>query len=139
MSEAIADDELWERFQASTLPVAAWTHRAHLRVGWMFLRWYPLDGAHVLMRVGIIRLNAFHGLVETPARGYHDTLTRVWLVLIASQMRALDAARSSDLLDACGDALGKDAPLRHYSRDRLFGVRARAAFVDPDREPLPEA
>lgn len=139
MEDNLSDDELWLAFGAATLPAAAWTHRAHLRVAWMFLERYPLDEAHVLMRVGIIRLNAFHGLVETPSRGYHETLTRVWLSLVAARRKAMDAPSSGTFVDACIDALGKDAVLRHYSRERVTSVRARAMFVEPDLAPLPDA
>jgi hypothetical protein len=134
---ALDDDALWAAFGAAALPAQAWTHRAHLRVAWMFLRRHPLDEAHVLLRVGIIRLNAFHGLIETPARGYHETLTRLWLSLIASLMPAADAPSSSAFVDANLDALGKTAALRHYSRERLTSVRARAVFVEPDLLALP--
>ena len=138
----LEDAELWAAFGAAALPAQAWTHRAHLRVAWMFLRRYPLDEAHVLLRVGIIRLNAFHGLVETPARGYHETLTRLWLSLIASLMQTTtqtgaDASSSGAFVDANRDALGKTAALRHYSREQITSVRARAIFVEPDLLPLP--
>ena len=136
--EELADDALWEAFTASALPAPAWTHRAHLRMAWLFLRRHPLDEAHLLMRVGIIRLNAFHGLVETPARGYHETMTRLWLSLIASLMQAADAPSSAAFVDAHAAALGRDAALRHYSRDLLTSPRARAVFVAPDLAPLPD-
>ncbi len=134
----IPDDELWERFHAATLPAAEWTHHAHLRVAWMYLRRHALDDAHVLMRVGIIRLNASHGLVETPSRGYHETMTRVWLRLVAAAMRATPGHDDSQsFLAAHAASLGKDAPLRHYTRERLLSVTARACFVEPDLLPLP--
>ncbi|HVH41651.1 MAG TPA: hypothetical protein VM925_04890 [Labilithrix sp.] len=140
MSAPYDDDEaLWTAFATATLPESAWTHHAHLRVGWMFTKTHPLDEAHVLMRVGIIRLNAFHQLVETPSRGYHETMTRVWLLLIRGLVSEIDAATSSEFVDACGLRLSKDAVLRHYSRERITSVRARAIFVDPDLEPFPPA
>jgi hypothetical protein len=137
MEGELSDEELWHAFETQALPAAAWTHRAHLRVAWLFLKRHPIDDAHVLMRVGIIRLNAFHGLVETVSRGYHDTLTRLWLALVAAQMQAADAPSSGAFVDACAGALGKDAVLRHYSKERVMSVRARASFVEPDLLPLP--
>jgi hypothetical protein len=138
MSEALTDAELWERFHAAALPAPEWTHRAHLRIAWMYIRRHSLDEAHVLMRVGIIRLNAFHGLVETPARGYHETMTRVWLLFVAAAARATpDVETSLSFLDAHSHHLTKEAPLRHYSRERLLSVEARAKFVEPDILPLP--
>ena len=134
----LTDADLWDGFHAATLPASEWTHRAHLRVASIFLRRHTLDDAHILMRVGIVRLNASHGLVETPARGYHETMTRVWLRLVAAAIRAtpeLDA--STSFLDAHAAALGKEAPLRHYSRELLLSATARARFVEPDLASLP--
>jgi len=135
----ISDADLWERFHAPSLPATEWTHHAHLRVAWMHLRRHALDEAHILMRVGIIRLNASHGLVESATRGYHETMTRVWLHLVAAAMGATpDLDASGPFLEAHGAPLGKDAPLRHYTRERLFSAKARACFVPPDVLPLPE-
>ncbi|MDB5215479.1 MAG: Peptidyl-tRNA hydrolase, archaeal type [Myxococcaceae bacterium] len=131
------DQELWQAFGSASLPEKDWTHRGHLRVAWLYSQRHPLDEAHVLMRVGIIRLNAFHGLVETPARGYHETITRVWLAIVRALMKEVPAASSLAFVEACGDRLGRDALLRHYSRERLTSVEARARFVEPDLARLP--
>jgi hypothetical protein len=132
----LGDDELWRRFHDATLPAAQWTHAAHLRIAWLHLARHDLDESHLRMRIGIIRLNAAHGLVETPERGYHETLTRVWLVLVrAARRRAL----GSDSTSVLGDpALERSAPLRFYRRDRLFSLTARAMWLSPDLAELPE-
>jgi hypothetical protein len=136
------DAELWRAFHDCTLPAAQWTHAAHLRIAWLHLARYELDEAHLRMRIGIIRLNAAHGLVETAARGYHETLTRVWLVLVAAARRRAPGPDSTHLVAAPGDAapggLDREAPLAYYSRARLFSVAARARFVAPDLAELPE-
>jgi hypothetical protein len=134
MSE-LDDDALWAAFHDRTLPAAAWTHAAHVRIAWLHLARHPLDEAHVLMRVGIIRLNVAHGLVETAQRGYHETLTRVWLALVAAGRAQPPCADSQRFLAA--HPIARDAPLRFYSRDRLFSVHARAVFVAPDLAELP--
>jgi hypothetical protein len=137
MDSPFDDVALWEGFVGARLPPAEWTHRAHLRMAWMFLRQHPLDAAHLLFRVDIIKLNASHGLTETVTRGYHETLTRVWLALVAAAMRRTPAiADSRQFLAACSAELGKEAPMRHYSRDRLLSIEARARFIEPDLLPL---
>ena len=133
----IDDDTLWRTFCDRTLGHAEWTHTAHLRVAWLHLARYPLDEAHLRMRVGIIRLNAAHELIETEVRGYHETLTRVWLVLVRDARRRTDCADSASFVATPG--LERDAPLRYYSRERLFSVAARAMFVAPDLAELPES
>ncbi len=135
---ATTDDELWSAFQGASLPAADWTHHGHLRIAWMYCRKHTVDEAHILMRVGIIRLNATHGLVETPTRGYHETMSRVWLVLVAAAIRKTpDLDTSAAFLALHGEDLVTVAPLRHYSRDLLLSARARAMFVAPDLVPLP--
>jgi len=133
----MTDEELWDRFHAAALPAVEWTHEGHLRIAWMYLRRHSVDEAHVLMRVGIIRLNAAHGLVETPVRGYHETMTRVWLLLVADAIRTSAAPEpSTAFLAAHFERLAKTAPLRYYTRERLLSVEARARFVEPDLAPL---
>jgi hypothetical protein len=131
------DAELWAGFTSHSLSESEWTHRAHVRTAFAFLQRNPLDEAHVLMRVGIIRLNERHGLVETAARGYFETMTRVWLVLVADARQRTAADSSEALLAAAPELLDRALPLRHYSQSRLAGPKARAIFLPPDLAPLP--
>jgi hypothetical protein len=134
---ACSDDAaLLAAFTSATLPQGEWTHRAHLRVAWLFATRYALDEAHLLLRVAIIRLNAAHGLTETTTRGYHDTMTRAWLRVLGRLAREVPTSTSSDFVDACAGHLDRDALLRHYTPERLASVEARARFVEPDRAPL---
>lgn len=132
------DDELWAKFGDRTLSAADWTHAAHLRVAWMFLARYGACEAHIFMRVGIIRLNLAHGLEETTTRGYHETLTRVWLTLVESERAHASATTSDAFIVERAAALTKDAPLTFYSRERLLGVEARSVFVEADLRALPK-
>lgn len=138
MSE-IDDAELWQSFSTQELPQTAWNHRAHVRTAYLHVARWPIDEAHLRMRAGIIRLNHRHGLVESPERGYFETLTRVWLVLVAAAALrcAPPPSDSLDLLARCPELLDRDLPRAHYSRERLMGAHARAVFVAPDVRPLP--
>jgi len=132
------DATLWAGFTGKTLTHAQWTHDAHLRVAWMHLSRWSLDEAHLRMRAAIIRLNEVHGLEETPARGYFETLTRVWLVLVAEARRARAGESSRAFLDAHPALQDRNVPLRFYHRETLMSARARSVWVEPDREPLPD-
>jgi GNAT superfamily N-acetyltransferase len=129
------DAALWGAFTHSSLPSSEWVHRTHLRVAFMHLARWSLDESHLRMRVGIIRLNAWHGLEETAERGYHETLTRVWLALVAAARRG--EATSDAFVDAHPELLDKKAPLRFYNRETMMSLRARTLFVEPDLAPLP--
>jgi hypothetical protein len=133
------DEGLWSAFAESTLTREQWTHEAHVRTAFLFAQRFSLDEAHLRMRAGIIRLNERHGLVETSTRGYFETLTRAWLVLVSDARRRSNAESSLALLAACPELLDRGLTLRHYSRERLGSVRARALFIEPDLAPLPDA
>jgi hypothetical protein len=132
------DDSLWSAFEARTLTQAEWTHESHLRTAFLFAQRFGLDEAHLRMRAGIIRLNERHGLVETSARGYFETLTRVWLILVSDARLRTGALSSRELLERCPALLDRTLPLRHYSKALLATARARSIFIDPDLAPLPQ-
>lgn len=137
MPAPLSDPLLWSAFQARTLPGDQWTHQAHLRMAWMYLQRHPIDEAHILMRVGIILLNASHGLTETPQRGYHETVTRAYLAIIAALMPGDDSPDSLAFITRHAASLAKGATLRYYTEPLITSPSARAAFVPPDLAPLP--
>jgi hypothetical protein len=128
-------------FEAGTLPKAEWTHRAHLLVGlWYSTHLAPVDALEVV-RSGIQRLNAIHGVATTPTGGYHETITRAYMRLIgrfvATERGGGDwAGCAARLLARHGE---RDHLLRYYSRERLMSAEARFGWVEPDLTPLPES
>ena len=131
---------LVEGFRDQSLSRAAWTHRAHLTVGlWHARRWPWAHSLH-RMREGIQRLNAALGIVSTPTDGYHETVTVLYMRLIAAYAGAhpaalLTAADANRLFDVLGD---RDLPLRYYSPERLWSPEARARWIEPDRASVPK-
>ncbi len=124
-----------DAFERQTLPFVHWTHRAHLEVG----LWYSLnhDWAEALlqMRNGIISYNQIVGTENSSSGGYHETLTQFWLKIIH---QFLEKQSGNFPFDQICDAFwlsresNKELPLEYYSRERLFSVRARAEWVEPD-------
>jgi hypothetical protein len=95
------DTALWAAFTNSALTHEQWTHETHVRSAFLCLQRFDLDEAHLRLRAGSILLNQRHGLVETSARGYFETLTRAWLVLVADARRRSGALTSTELLTSC--------------------------------------
>ena len=132
-------EDLVNRFRARMVPKAEWTHQAHIAVGTWHVHRYGVAGALVQLREGICRLNDTHGTVNSDTSGYHETITRAYLLLIERGLTALPAANP---LDAKVRALlktplaTKDALLAHYSRDVLLSAEARRRWIEPDRHPL---
>lgn len=131
-------DRLAAAFLDRSLPKAEWTHEAHLRVGlWHLLR-FPPDDALDRLRDGIREYNAATGGANSDTAGYHETITRFYVTVIAGFVRAADRTRTADDLAAeVVAALGrKDLPLEFWSRGILFSTAARRAWVEPDLRPL---
>lgn len=132
-------EDLIARFQARTLPHAEWTHRAHLAVGTWHVRRFGPDEALRRLRSGIRLLNDAHGTPNSDTRGYHETITRAYVHLIADFLATSAAAAPADAARALlrGPLAGRDALLRYYSKPRLGSVAARRGWVTPDLRPLP--
>jgi hypothetical protein len=126
-------------FMDGTLPHAEWTHRAHLTVALWYATHHDAGEALDLVRAGILRLNAAHGVPTTPTRGYHETITRFYMRVVAhfveQEKSAGDwAERANRLVARYGH---RELPLRHYSEARLKSAEARAGWVEPDLVALP--
>lgn len=126
---------------ARTLPKGVWTHEAHLRVGlWHALR--HADGEALdRLRARISAYNESSGVDNTPAAGYHETLTRFYSTVIRDFLSSVDTQwpideLAAELLVRCGD---RNLPLLYYSRAPLFSTEARLGWLGPDLRPLPGA
>lgn len=136
------DDEiraLGEGLLACALPREAWTHEAHLGAClWLLTERRDVD---IDAEIGTIirRFNESVGGVNDDHGGYHDSITRAYVAgvrLFLSETAETElAARVNALL--LSDIGRRDWPLRFYSRELLFSVPARRAFVEPDLAPLP--
>jgi hypothetical protein len=132
---------LVERFEDGTLPKPEWTHTAHLAVGLWYASRLPHGDALNVVRRGIHALNEAHGVVTTPAGGYHETITRVYMRVISAYIANEEgdvpgdwSVRVNRLLARHG---ARDLPLRYYTRERLMSADARFGWLEPDVAPLP--
>src|SRR4051794_23254866 len=67
------DDAFLTAFETQSLPFAEWTHRAHVKVAFLYLREFPLGAALDRVRAGIRAYNAAHAVPESPTSGYNET------------------------------------------------------------------
>jgi hypothetical protein len=131
----MTDAEFLNAFEQCALPEESWTHRAHVRMAWLYLGKGTRGEVLPIVREGIQRYNGT--LNKTLA--YHETITQAYLILIDDRMRHHQGCTSfeefcvanPDLLD------GLAALLVHYRRETLFSQAARQAFVEPDLAPWP--
>ena len=133
-------EHLGEHFLARTLPKAEWTHEAHLATTtWLLLRRSDIDVDQELPGL-IRRYNESVGGVNSDNEGYHETITRVFLVGV--RLFLSEAGPKEPLHELVNELLPspmgrRDWPLRFYSRGRLLSVEARRNFIAPDIAALP--
>lgn len=134
--EAIA--RLVEGFENCTLPCDEWTHQAHLIVGLWYVSQHEPLVATDLIRKRIKHYNLACGKQNTETGGYHETITRFFVWLIAKYLKAAPRNRSFVVVvnDFCARYDDKDLPLRYYTKERLMSVAARLGWVEPDLQPL---
>jgi hypothetical protein len=121
-------------FEACTLPKPRWTHHAHLLVGlWYLSKHAPAEALNIVRR----RIRAYNvavGTANTDTGGYHETLTRLYLEGIAAHLARHSTESMPETLALLfrTPLARSDWPLGFYSRERLFSVRARHEWVEPD-------
>lgn len=129
---------LIERFEAEKLPKAEWTHEAHLVVAVWYCSKHSLEKALPIVRRNITNHNTSVGTPNTDTEGYHETITKFWLI-IASEFLKTQSEPSIDV--SCNSFINSvyaqsNFPLNFYSEQLLFSVKARHHWVEPDLREL---
>jgi hypothetical protein len=137
----MTDEQFLDHFERRTLPFDQWTHRAHVKVAFLYLREHPFDAALVKMRRGIQAYNAANNVPESPTSGYNETTTVAFMRLIAATMAAYSGEFPTPTADAFCDThpqLMTRSVLRlFYSPRRRMHPDAKAKFLEPDLTELP--
>jgi hypothetical protein len=130
-----SDREFRMAFEAGACAPADFSHRAHVRLGYVYLAGSDVETAIERMRAALIAFLAHHGI---PAAKYHETLTRAWILAVHHFMhRSPQAAGADDFIEQNPLLLDTKIMLTHYSAELLFSDAARARFVEPDLDPIP--
>ena len=133
----LSDDDRAFRaaFEEGAIAAAAFDHRAHVRLAYVYLAEGDAERAAERMREGLLRFLRHHGIAPSK---YHETMTRAWTLAVAHFMALSPGAASADaFIDANPRLLDSRIMLTHYSAELLFSEEARARFVEPDAEPIP--
>jgi outer membrane protein assembly factor BamD (BamD/ComL family) len=138
----MTDTDLLTQFESLTLPFTEWTHRAHVKVAYLYLKQYPFEEALTHLRTAIQRYNAHNHVRESPTSGYNETTTHAFLHLIAATMRAYAESHPCDSADAFCDThpqlMSRHALRFFYSPERRMHPDAKTTLVEPDLAPLPK-
>lgn len=136
-SVSTEDEEFKNRVESCSFPVGQFSHRAHLRLAYIYLaRSRNQDTAVRLMRGALTGLLRHAGV--DPAVKYHATLTQAWILAVRHFMNHTENAVSADdFIDQHPEMLDPKIMLSHYSPEVLSSEEARRAFVAPNRDPIP--
>ena len=121
-------------WHAGRVTRAEWTHGAHVAVCAYYASDHTPDETFALVKAGILDFARACGIVHTATSGYHETLTRLWTLVIAAHVSGSGARSRWEAACAALDRFGddRDLPRRCYSFDVVGDVRARAEWVPPD-------
>lgn len=122
------DRELIERFQDTTLPPADFSHREHVRVGWLYLEGRTLPAAIEKFCTDLIHFATAHGASDK----YHATITYAFMVLINE--RCIRGGRGENFAAFARDnpdLFEKNCLARYYSAEVLASPLAKQIFVLP--------
>lgn len=138
-----ADDKdlaaLVAEFEARLITRAEWSHYTHLSVACGTIHRDGIEAARREIPDRIRALNEANGVPNSDTRGYHETVTQLFLLLMHRYLatnppsRPVHQAVNALPMSPFGD---KNIAFRFYSRDRLLSVEARRGWIEPDLRPL---
>lgn len=130
-------------FEAGTLPKSEWRHAEHVAVAFWYLVHFDETDAIDRIRHGIQRLNARHGVPQTPTGGYHET----WTIFFAKKLARFIGAELDpglSLIERLDRAVlfledFREITRQHYSTELITSWEARTRWQEPDLKKLEEA
>jgi hypothetical protein len=131
------DDDIKFRnlMESCEFPVSDFNHRAHLRLAYIYLSENTTDKSTALMRDTLNRFLLHNGV--DPSK-YHATLTEAWVLALRHFMNKTGVSESAnELINKHPEMLDARIMMTHYSAEVLFSEEARAAFVQPNLDPIP--
>jgi hypothetical protein len=119
-----------DTFEGLDFDPEAFDHRAHVYVGWLLVKAYPLAEAIKRFADALQRLTKSLNIEGK----YHETITWFFMILIAERQAATQAASWEEFIAANEDLVDNSKALleSHYSPERLWSDEARNQFLLPD-------
>jgi hypothetical protein len=131
----LSDAEFLKAVEQATYPGEQFGHRGHLRLGWLCLRAHGFEGGLERMRSLIRHYATSLGAAEK----FHETVTRAWAERMQVALEETPEPGSFEAFLAVHPELLDSRMLgRHYRKETLDSPVAKAGWVPPDLEPLPQ-
>lgn len=123
--------KLVSRFEDCSLPHEEWNHTAHLLVGLWYCQHHDFNQALRKMKFGVTAYNQATGTINSDTDGYHETITRFWLMVILEFIKSSN--KDSDLYNSFVNSryAKRDYIFNFYDRTHLFSKEARHSWLKP--------
>jgi hypothetical protein len=127
----LRDEDLLQKFEDCSLPLASFHHEEHVRVGYLYLRRYPLLDVLARFPANLRKFAAANGKTGL----YHQTVSWAYLFIIQERLIAGSAATWAEFKQNNPDLLDRKNPIlaKYYATETLDSAAARENFVMPDR------
>jgi hypothetical protein len=131
-------DEIIKAFIVKKLPRERWTHEAHLIVSAHYCLAFDCIVALKFLRNNIIEYNELSGTLNTDSSGYHETLTRFWIIITKNFINNNSDLGKEELIRSFinSEYASKTLHLEYYSPEIIYSNRARHDWVDPNLKKL---
>lgn len=124
-----SDDNFIRSWEDCSLNDSEFTHKAHVRVAWIYLTRFPLNKAIDKCCRGIERFDKLNG----DGTKYHKTLTVFAVLLIQKLMQSKNYASLDAFLHDHDYLITDfmDSVLCFYDKKVLFSTEAKTSFIPP--------
>jgi hypothetical protein len=128
----MSDEEFLAALEACTLPASEFTHIAHVRAAYLYLR--AGSFGHAIERAAKT-IRRYAASLGVPGR-YHETITVAYVALIHERLvEGGDRGGWEGFAAANPEFSERDLLLRYFPREQLESARARRVFVLPTGTP----
>ncbi|XP_041364966.1 uncharacterized protein LOC121380213 isoform X2 [Gigantopelta aegis] len=133
---SVGDEVFLQAFEHATLPFEDWSHEAHIRMAWNYIREYGRDAATPHIKLGIQKFNEQNK--DKIKTGYHETITVFFIHMVANAIKSCNPdMQFHEFLEEHRYLCDGDFMFQYYNKHTLFSEEARHRFIPPDKKPLP--
>jgi hypothetical protein len=122
-------------FESLTVAPSQFNHEAHVRLAYIYLVESDVESAVQRMREALLNFIEHNRI---PRSKFHETITRSWVLAVRHFMNKSSSTSFHDFIAKSQVLLDSKIMLTHYSASVLFSSDARASFVEPDLDPIPQ-
>lgn len=135
--KSVGDEIFIQSFEDATLPFEDWTHQAHLRMAWNYIREHGREKAIPMIKSGIQHYNEINK--DKIKTGYHETITMFYSFAVDDGIRKTKNPTETFeyFLKENGHLLDRSLMYKYYSKERFSDPASKSTFILPDKERLP--